>query len=183
MDQVARRGPLARAPDALEWGILPELSSFLSQLKAVFGGKFSNSLTLPKTERMNPLGFWSTDSVVKYQRNWERENFIIGNKSHNAEQTERGDTLGFFSIHSVAKQHKFEGGPIEKKNSEKKNLAVPKQTEARPFEKKNSKKKISQCRKKMKEGPVGLARYGMLQGNRKNLLGSVRYGRWCNFVQ
>ena len=33
MDRVARRGPLARDPDALKGGTLPKLSTFLSQLK------------------------------------------------------------------------------------------------------------------------------------------------------
>ena len=37
MDQVALRGPLARAPSALKRGALPKLSTFLSQLK---GGPF-----------------------------------------------------------------------------------------------------------------------------------------------
>ena len=49
-------------------------------------------------------------------------------------KTERGDPLRFFNIHSVAKHQKNAGGTLwgknfEKKNSEKKCLAVPKKIE------------------------------------------------------
>ena len=63
-------------------------------------------------------------------------------------KTERGDPLGFFNIHSVAKHQKMQGGPFEEKK----------------FRRKNSEKNVSQCRKKMKGGVFGLARYGMLRG-------------------
>ena len=58
-------------------------------------------------------------------------------------KTERGDPLRFFNIHSVAKHQKIEGGTLWEKNSGK---------------------KVSQCRKKWKGGPFGLARFGMLRG-------------------
>ena len=62
-------------------------------------------------------------------------------------KTERRNPLGFSNIHSVAKHQKNAGGPFEEKNS-----------------KKNPKKNVSQCRKKLKGGLFGLARYGMLRG-------------------
>ena len=58
-------------------------------------------------------------------------------------KTERGDPLGFFNIHSVAKHQKNAGRTLWEKNSEK---------------------NVSQCRKKLKGGPFGVARYGMLHG-------------------
>ena len=66
---------------------------------------------------------------------------ILKKKSHNAEKL-KGGPLGFFNTHSVAKHQKIEGGPFGGKISEK----------------------VSQCQKKCKGGPFGLARYGMLRG-------------------
>ena len=87
-------------------------------------------------------------------------------KSHNAEKTERGDPLGFFNIHSVAKHQKNAGGdPLRKKFFSKKN---------------------SQCRKKMKGGPFGLARYDMLRGKTgKTFLvqfAGPNSAIWCNNI-
>ena len=63
-------------------------------------------------------------------------------------KTERRNPLGFSNIHSVAKhQKKCRGDPLRKKNFEKK-----------------SEKNVSQCRKKLKGGLFGLARYDMLRG-------------------
>ena len=62
-------------------------------------------------------------------------------------KTERRNPLGFSNIHSVAKHQKNAGGPFEEKKFEKK-----------------SEKNVSQCRKKLKGGLFGLARYGMLRG-------------------
>ena len=63
-------------------------------------------------------------------------------------KTERRNLLGFSNIHSVAKHQKNAGGTLRgKKNS-----------------KKNPKKNVSQCRKKLKGGLFGLARYDMLRG-------------------
>ena len=71
--------------------------------------------------------------------------------------------LGFFNIHSVAKHQKIEGW---------KNFYF--------------RKKISQCRKKLKGGPFGLAWYGMLRGKTgKTFL--VQFAKpngaiWCNNI-
>ena len=63
-------------------------------------------------------------------------------------KTERRNPLGFSNIHSVAKhQKKCRGDPLRKKISKKK-----------------SEKNVSQCRKKLKGGLFGLARYDMLRG-------------------
>ena len=69
--------------------------------------------------------------------------FIFGKKSYNAEKL-KGGTLWDFST-SILSQNikKMQGGPFREKNFSKKSLAVP---------------------KKMKGGPFGLARYGMLRG-------------------
>ena len=53
------------------------------------------------------------------------------------------ETLGFFNIHSGAEHQKNAEGPFGEKISEK---------------------NVSQCRKKLKGGPFGVARYGMLRG-------------------
>ena len=80
-------------------------------------------------------------------------------------KAERGDTLGFFNIHCVEKHQKIEGGH---------------------FGEKFFRKKVSQCRKKLKGGPFGLARYGMLRGKTgKTFL--VQFARpngaiWCNNI-
>ena len=47
-------------------------------------------------------------------------------------------------------------------------------------------KKVSQCRKKMKGGPFGLARYGMLRGKTGKIF-LVQFARpnsaiWCNNI-
>ena len=139
---------------------------------------------MPKNWKGDPLGYLNTQSVVKYQRNWRgtlwREK-NLEKKSHNAEKLKKGtlwgfstsilsqnikkmklgkififeknltvpkknwkgDPLGFSNIHSVAKQQKNWRGPLGK-------IFFP--------------KKKSQCRKKLKGGPFGLARYGMLRG-------------------
>ena len=54
----------------------------------------------------------------------------------------KGGTLGFFNIHSVEKLQKIEGGPFEKKISEKK----------------------SRNAEKTERGPFGLVQYCMLSG-------------------
>ena len=80
-------------------------------------------------------------------------------------KTERGDPLGFFNIHSVAKHQKKCRGTLWGNFFSKKSLAVP---------------------KKMKGGPFGLARYGMLRGKTgKTFL--VQFARpnsaiWCNNI-
>ena len=80
-------------------------------------------------------------------------------------KTERGDPLGFFNIHSVAKHQKNARGPFGEIFFRKKSLAVP---------------------KKIKGGPFGLARYGMLRGKTgKTFL--VQFARpnsaiWCNNI-
>ena len=79
-------------------------------------------------------------------------------------KTERVDPLGFSNIHSVAKQQKIEGGPFGEFFSEK----------------------VSQCGKKLKGGPFGLARYCMSRGKTgKTFL--VQFVRpngaiWCNNI-
>ena len=70
--------------------------------------------------------------------NFRKKNLKVSKK------TERGDPFGFFNIHSVGKQQKIEGGPFGENFF--------------------SEKKVSQCRKKLKGGLFGLARYGMLRG-------------------
>ena len=87
-----------------------------------------------KTERGDPLRFFNIHSVAKHEKIEEKNFFIFGIKSHNAEKTERRNPLGFSNIHSVAKhQKKMQGEPLRKKNfekkSEKKCLAVPKKIE------------------------------------------------------
>ena len=62
MDRVARRGPLARAPGALN-GDTSEIVNIFVAVEGPFGEK-----TMPKTERWDPLGFLNTQSVVKYQK-------------------------------------------------------------------------------------------------------------------
>ena len=85
-------------------------------------------------------------------------------------KTESGDPLRFFNIHSVAKHQKNAGGTLWGKN----------------FEKKKSEKNVSQCRKKLKGGLFGLARFGMLRGKTgKTIL--VQFARpnsafWCNII-
>ena len=79
---------------------------------------------------------------------------------------ERVDPLGVFNIHFVAKHQKIELGPFGEKFF--------------------SGKKVSQCRKKLKGGPFGLARYGVLRGKTgKTFL--VQFARpnsaiWCNNI-
>ena len=83
-------------------------------------------------------------------------------KSLNVEKTEREDPLGVFNVHFVAKHQKIQGGNFY------------------------FRKKISQCRKKLKGGPFGLARYGMLRGKTgKTFL--VQFAKpngaiWCNNI-
>ena len=117
---------------------------------------------MSKNWKGDPLGFWNTQSVVKYQRNWRRD-FLEKKKWKKVSQcrkTERGDPFRFFNIYSVAKHQKIEVG----KNFcfRKKNLTLPKKTErgtlwefptsileqnskknwrGRPFGEKNSEKK------------------------------------------
>ena len=94
---------------------------------------------------------------------WEKTNFR--KKSHNAEKL-KGGTLWDFST-SILSQNiiKMQGDPLGGKFFSKKSLAVP---------------------KKMKGGPFGLARYGMLRGKTgKTLL--VHFARpnsaiWCNNI-
>ena len=68
--------------------------------------------------------------------------------------------MGFSNIHSVAKHQKNTGGPFEEKNFEKK-----------------SEKKVSQCRKKLKGGLFGLARYGMLRGKTGKTILVLQFAR------
>ena len=68
---------------------------------------------------------------------------ILEKKSHNAEKTERVDPLGVFNNHFVAKHQKIEGGTLWGIFFPEKSLTMP---------------------KKLKGGPFGLARYGMLRG-------------------
>ena len=81
-------------------------------------------------------------------------------------KTERGDPLDFFNIHSVAKHQKNAGGPFGEKSF--------------------SKKKSRSAEKKMKGGPFGLARYGMLHGKTGRTF-LVQFARpnsaiWCNNI-
>ena len=86
-------------------------------------------------------------------------------KSHNAEQLKGGTFWDFLT--SILSQYikKLQGDPLEKKLFGK---------------------KVSQCRKKWKGGPFGLARYGMLRGKTgKTIL--VQFARpnsaiWCNNI-
>ena len=80
-------------------------------------------------------------------------------------KTEREEPLGGFDIHFVAKHQKIEGGTLWG------NFFSGKK---------------SQCRKKLKGGPFGLTRYGMLRGKTgKTFL--VQFARpngaiWCNNI-
>ena len=114
MDQVARRGLLARAPGALIGRHFRNCQHFCRswrgdplEKKQIFGKKSQ----CRQTERGDPLGFLKTQSVVKYQRNLKGpfgEKKIIEKKSHNTEKL-KGDPLGVFNLHSVAKHQKSEG--------------------------------------------------------------------------
>ena len=108
--------------------------------------------------------------------------------------------MGFFSIHSAAKHRKIEGGNIF---IFEKNLTMPKKLKEGTLfsihsvakQQKNWRgtlwekifpKKVSQCRKKMKGGPFGLARYGMLRGKTGKTFW-VQFARsigaiWCNNI-
>ena len=89
----------------------------------------------------------------------------------------------FFNIHSVAKHQKIEGG----KNFyfRKKNLTVLKKLKGDPLGFSNIHSDAKQ-QKKLKGGPFGLARYGMLRGKTgKTFL--VQFARpngaiWCNNI-
>ena len=59
-------------------------------------------------------------------------------------KTERGGPFGIFQHPFCRKTSKNAGGTL--------------------WGKKNSKKNVLQCRKKLKGGPFGVARYGMLRG-------------------
>ena len=61
------------------------------------------------------------------------------------------DPLGFLNFQSVAKLEKGRVDPLGKKFS----------------------KKVLQCRKQLKGGPFGLARYCMSRAKKENLFGSV----------
>ena len=80
-------------------------------------------------------------------------------------KTERGDPLGFSNIHSDAKHQKIEGGPLGEKRFSK---------------------KVSQCQKKLKGGPFGLARYGLLRGKTGKTflvqLAKPNGAIWCNNI-
>ena len=75
-------------------------------------------------------------------------------KSLNAEKKLKRTLWGFSNIHSVAKQQKTEGGT--------------------PWGKIFFAEKKSHNAEKLKGGPFGLARYGLLRGKTENLFGSVR---------
>ena len=106
--------------------------------------------------------------------------------------------MGFFNIHSVAKHQKIEGGKFyfrKKISGPKKTVrgpfgifhsdAKPRKKEGGPFGEKFFSKK-GRSAEKMKGGPFGLARYGMLRGKTgKTLL--VQFARpnsaiWCNNI-
>ena len=71
--------------------------------------------------------------------------FIFGKNLTVPKKTERGGPFGIFQHPFCRKTaKKLKGGPLRKKNSQKKSLAVPK--------------------KNWKGGPFGLAGYGMLHG-------------------
>ena len=71
------------------------------------------------------------------------EKKILGKKSPNAEKLKGGTLWGFSTSNLSQNSKKIEGDPLEKFFFRKKSLTVP---------------------KKMKGGPFGLARYGMLRG-------------------
>ena len=66
-----------------------------------------------KTERGDPLRFFTIHSVAKHEKIEENKNFHFREKiSQCRKKTERGDPLGFFNIHSVAKHQKNAGGTL-----------------------------------------------------------------------
>ena len=114
--------------------------------------KNSKYQTHEKPKRQNwragTLSHFLTSIIAKHKK-IEGGDHLVAKKSGKSltmpKRTERGDLLGFFNIHFVAKHQKIEGGIIWwQKNWEK----------------------VSQCRKKLKGGPLSLYRYCMLRGKR-----------------
>ena len=89
------------------------------------------------------------------------EKKILGKKVSQCRKTERGDPLGFFNIHSVAKHQKIE---VEKNFYFRKKISqCRKKLKGDPLGFSNIHSDAKQ-QKKLKGGPFGLARYGMLRG-------------------
>ena len=107
MDRVARRGSLARAPDALK-------SHNAEKLKGGTLWGFSTSILSQNIKKLKKT------KIV-----------IFGKKSHNAEKNWKGGPFGLFQHPFCRKtSKKMQGGPFgEKFFFEKKSLAVPKQNE------------------------------------------------------
>ena len=90
MDQVARRGSLARAPGA---------RAKVSQCR--------------KTERVDPLRFFNIHSVAKHEKIEENKNFHFREKISHCRKKLKGGTLWDFLTSIVAKyQKKMQGGPF-----------------------------------------------------------------------
>ena len=140
---------------------------------AVEGGPFGEKTNFRKkvsqcrkTDR-GPFGIFKRPICCKISKKLKGDPLvkIFLKKSHNAKKTERGDPLGFSNIHSDENSKKMKGGL---------------------FREKKFRKKVSQCRKKLKGGPFGLTRYGMLRGKTgKSFLvhfalpnGAI----WCNNI-
>ena len=107
------------------------------------------------------MGFFNIHSVAKHQK-MEGGKFLFSEKSHNAEKLKGGTLWGFPTSILTQNSKKIEGGTLWGKKF---------------------RKKVSQCRKKLKGGPFGLARYGMLRA--KTFL--VQFARpngaiWCNNI-
>ena len=189
MDRVARRGPLARASGALKGGHFRNCQHFcrswrgnLLKKKQIFEKKSHNAEKL----KGGPLRFLSTQSAVKYQRNWRgnplEKKFL--ERSLTMPKNWKGDPSGFFNIHSIAKHQKIEG---RKFLFSEKNLTVPKKNWKggtlwdfqHPFCRKTAKKlkggsfggkffpkQKSQCRKTSRDRPKS-SPYPRLKNSKK----------------
>ena len=140
-------GPARTSPWRAKRGTLPKLSTFLSQLKGdplekkqIFEKKSHNAEKL----KGGTLWGFSTSILSQNIKILKGGKFLFSEKNLTVpKKTVKGDPLGFSKIHFDAKQQKLKGGSFGEKCFSKKSLAVP---------------------KKMKGGPFGLARYGMLRG-------------------
>ena len=105
-------GPASASPWRAKRGILPKLSTFLSQLKGTLWSrnKFSKKVSQCRKTERGALWCFSTSILSQNIKKLKGEIFIFGKKLTVPKKTERGDPLGFSNIHSDAKQQKFEGG-------------------------------------------------------------------------
>ena len=166
-------GPASASPwRAKRGGLLPKLSTFLSQLK---GDPLEKKQIFEKSHNAEklkggPFGIFKHPFCCKISKKLkgdplERKKL---EKSLTMPKNWKGDPLGFFNIHSVAKHQKLKGGTFfifgkKSHNAEKNWKGGPfgifqhpfcrktaKKLKGGPFEEKNFRKKVSQCRKKLK---------------------------------